>query len=157
MRARTRARIDRLNDDYSCGFTLVEVLVVVVILGIVSALSIVALAGALDRAKQRATMADMRTIGRTIEAYVVDNNFLPDDTGGLAALVPVLVPYQSDVLPISDHWGRELGYVASPTGDYTIESFGRDGVPGADIDASSRFEFDRDIVLANGRFSASPD
>ena len=141
----------------TAGFTLVELLIVTVVLGIVAAIAIVSLAGALDRAKQRATMADMRLVGRTIESYMVDFHFPPDDAGGLAALVPFLIPYQTNVLPLDDHWQQELDFTADRIGNYTVESYGRDGTPGGDIDYASRFDYDLDIVLVNGMFVASPE
>lgn len=139
------------------GFTLIEVLIVTVVIGIIGSIAIVSLAGALDRAKQRATMADMRTVARCIEAYEVDNHLLPDASGGLSALIPVLIPYQTNVLPTRDHWGRELAYTSDGATSYTIESYGRDGVAGAGITYETRFEYDRDIVLVDGRFIASPE
>jgi general secretion pathway protein G len=140
------------------GFTLVEVLVVLVVLGIVAALALVALFNALDKAKQRATMADMRSISRAIEAYAVDHGFPPASSAGtVAELVPLLVPYQSSVLPHRDHWGHEILYERDGSGNYTIVSLGKDGADGPDISYDTRFEFDRDIVLANGQFIASPE
>ena len=53
----------------SSGFTLLEVLVVTLVIAILASISFVSFSGALDRAKQRATMSDMRTISRALEAY----------------------------------------------------------------------------------------
>jgi general secretion pathway protein G len=138
------------------GFTLVEVLVVMVVIGILSAIAIVSLASAMDRAKQRATMADMRIIARAVQAYIVDNHRAPSDAGGMAALREALIPYQTNVLPVEDHWHNGLAY-ASDGLDYTIQSHGRDGVDGADITTASRFDFDLDIVIVNGSFTAAPE
>jgi general secretion pathway protein G len=141
----------------TAGFTLIELLVVVAVIGIISTIAIIAVASALDRARQHATMADMRNVARAIEAYVVDNNFPPDSAGGLPALVTVLIPYQASVLPVRDHWRREIAYVADSAGNYTLESYGKDGVPGVDITLASRFDFDLDIVITNGLFIAAPE
>lgn len=146
-----------MTRERSSGFTLVEVLIVVAIIAILATIAIGATVSALDKAKQRATMADIRIVGRTIEAYTVDNNFPPDDAGGLLALVPVLVPYQSEVLPVRDHWRKPLAYAVDTQGNYTIESYGRDGVPGADITRDTRFDYDLDIVMSNGFFVAAPE
>lgn len=139
------------------GFTLVEVLVVLVVLGIVAALSVVALFNALDKSKQRATMADMRSVSKAIEAYAVDHGFPPASSGTVAALAPLLVPYESTAVPHRDHWGNDMVYERDALGNYTIVSFGKDGVDGPDITYSTRFDFDRDIVLANGQFVAAPE
>jgi len=139
------------------GFTIVELLVVVVIIGIVASITLVALMNALDKARQRATMADMRTISKAIETYMVDNNMAPSDAGGIDALVTALTPYHSTVLPTRDHWRHAYQFSSDTDGNYTIESYGKDGVAGADISLGSRFNFNLDIVLANGVFVAAPE
>ncbi len=139
------------------GFTLLELLVVTVVVGVLAAISIISMIGALDRAKQRSTMADMRTISRAIEAYNVDTNILPDDSGGLVALVPEMVPYSTNVLPINDHWGKAYFYSQDNNGNYTLESYGKDGVDGADLTLSTKLDFTRDIVIYNGVFVAGPE
>lgn len=144
----------RAGDD--AGFTLIELLVVVAVLGIVMAISIVSLLTALDKAKQRSTMADMRSVGRAIEAYQVDNGVLPADGGGLVALKPVLTPYQINVLSTEDHWSNPYAYTSDSV-RYTIESYGKDGIDGPNITYPTRHDFDRDIVLSDGVFVAAPE
>ncbi|MEO6327242.1 MAG: prepilin-type N-terminal cleavage/methylation domain-containing protein, partial [Thermoanaerobaculia bacterium] len=56
------------------GFTLIELLIVVAIIGIIVAIAIPNLLNAIQRAKQKRTMADMRSIGTAIEAYAIDHN-----------------------------------------------------------------------------------
>jgi hypothetical protein len=111
----------------------------------------------MDKAKQKSTMADMRTVGRAIESYRVDNGILPDDSGGILPLATVLVPYQSSVVPTEDHWRNLYGYETDLNGNYTIQSFGKDGVDGVDITYATRFSFDDDIIFCNGLFIASPE
>lgn len=139
------------------GFTIVELLVVVVIIGIVASIVLVSLMNALDKARQRATMADMRTISKAIETYMVDQNVPPADAGGVEGLVTALTPYHSTVLPTRDHWRHAYQFTSDADGNYTIESYGKDGVDGADISLGSRFNFNLDIVLANGVFVAAPE
>ena len=64
----------RLNKK---GFTLIELLIVVAIIGIIAAIAIPNLLNAIQRGKQKRTMADMRAVGTAVEAYAVDNNFYP--------------------------------------------------------------------------------
>ena len=59
------------------GFTLIELLIVVAIIGIIAAIAIPNLLNAIDRGKQKRTMADLRSIGTAIESYSIDNNFYP--------------------------------------------------------------------------------
>ena len=57
------------------GFTLIELLIVVAIIGIIAAIAIPNLLNAIDRSKQKRTMADMRSVGTAVEEYAIDNNF----------------------------------------------------------------------------------
>ena len=140
------------------GFTLIELLVVLVIIAIVTAIGLVAVMNALDKSKQRATMADMRTVSKGIEVYAVDNGHLPADSDGIAGLKSSLIPYQSSVIPTRDHWGHDFGYrVDIARGLYTVESFGKDGVDGPDMTLATKLHFNSDIVLANGQFVAAPE
>lgn len=139
------------------GFTLIEVLVVTVIIGILVAEVVVSLLNAFEKSKQRATMADMRTISKAVESYNVDTGHYP--AGGLTmpALSAVLVPYQSSIVPLEDHWKHQYVYASDGESAYSIESFGKDGVDGLNIDHSTRLEFERDIIISDGSFTASPD
>lgn len=136
------------------GFTLIELLVTLVILGILAALAIVALVAALDRAKQRATMADMRTVSKAIEAYQVDVGRIPQ--GDLTTIAPLLVPYQINVVPQRDHWSNPMIYTASAI-SYSLESYGKDGVDGANISTGTRADYNLDILLSDGVFVAAPE
>ena len=65
---------------------------------------------------------------------------------------------RTSVLPVEDHWGHEYHYERNdPDVLYTVESYGKDGIDGDDISLADRFAFDKDIVLANGQFVASPE
>ncbi len=140
------------------GFTLIELLVTLVVLGIVASIAVVSVMTAFDKAKQRATMADMRTVSKALEVYMIDVGRLPDDSGGLEPLRDVLRPYQTNVLPVRDHWGHDYVYTRNGlTGDYTVASYGKDGIDGDDITLADRFDFDKDIVLINGQFVAAPE
>ncbi|NIM01008.1 MAG: prepilin-type N-terminal cleavage/methylation domain-containing protein, partial [Acidobacteria bacterium] len=59
------------------GFTLIELLIVVAIIGIIAAIAIPNLLNAIDRGKQKRTMADLRSIGTAVEEYSVDNTVYP--------------------------------------------------------------------------------
>jgi general secretion pathway protein G len=139
------------------GFTIIELLIVTVVIGVLASILIVSIRNVLDRGKQRGTMADMRMVSRALEAYSVDNNFLPSDEGGLAALVDDLVPRHADVLPLRDHWGHALRYVRIGAGSYSLESFAKDGVDGDNWDGWKHAGFEHDIVILDGLFVAAPD
>lgn len=147
MRSRTRQR----------GFTLIEFLIVAAVLAAVAAIALVAFLAALDKSNQRATMADMRTISKAIETYFVDTGSVPNATGDINDLIAVLIPYQTSVVPVKDHWGTDFRFQSDANTAYTLESFGKDGVDGADITIATKTEFERDIVLSNGVFVAAPE
>lgn len=139
------------------GFTLIELLIVVAVIGIIAAISVIQYIAALDKAKQRATMADMRSISRAIEAYLVDNHQVPDDSGGVAILSTVLIPYQINVVPQRDHWGNTYSFTSNAFDAYTLESFGKDGADGANVSYNTRMDFFLDIVIRDGLFVAAPE
>ena len=139
------------------GFTIIELLVATVIIVIIATIALATIINALDTAKQRATMAEMRTISEVIEIYITDSRVPPADGGGITALVAVLAPHHSSPLPTRDHWGHTYAYTSDGAGNYTIESHGKDGADGSDITLGSRFDFDLDIVLSNGVFVAAPE
>ena len=66
------------------------------------------------------------------------------------------IPDQANVVPTRDAWRNLYDYRAEGI-RYTLESFGKDGVDGSDISVASRDDFTLDIVLADGRFTASPE
>jgi type II secretion system protein G len=131
-------------------------MVVLVILAVVAAIAIVALMNALDKSKQRATMADMRTISKGIEVYAVDHGFFPSAASGMTGLQTSLIPYQISVVPINDAWGHSYRYSRDDQGNYSLESFGKDGADGAEITVATRDHFDQDILIVNGQFVAAP-
>ena len=139
------------------GFSLIEVLIVLVVIGIIAAIALVALLNALDKSKQRATMGDMRTISKGIEVYQIDLGFYPVGPLTMPALKNLLIPYQTSTLPERDHWNHEYSYTSPITTEYSVESFGKDGVDGTDISPATRWQFERDIVINNGVFTAAPE
>ncbi len=139
------------------GFTLVELLVVVAIVGVLAAISVPAMQVALDKGRQRTTMAGMRGIGAGISLYEVDNSFFPSDGIDAGTLVSVIAPHTKIQLPSTDTWTHSYGYHSNSFNWYSLESFGRDGIDGVNITYATRLDFDLDLVLSTGQFSSAPE
>ena len=132
---RERSRIARDR----AGFTLIEIMLVVVILGILAGVGVVALKGRTAAATRAAT----RT---TIQAYCSAINLFELDCGALPNSMQELVtdpgngqwqgPYfPNGRLPL-DGWGRELSYSKTEKG-YTVSSAGPDGQSGSGDDLTN--------------------
>jgi len=100
------------------GFTLIEVLVVVAILGILAAIVVPRIMDRPDEAKRVAAKADVSAIVQSLKMYRLDNGFYPSTDQGLVALVqrpttnpqpPSWKPYL-DRLP-KDPWGSDYQYL----------------------------------------------
>jgi len=136
------------------GFTLIELLIVVAIIGIIAAIAIPNLLNAIDRGKQKRTMADMRSIGTAIESYSVDFSHYPQ--GNLAAITPVLEPVYIKKMPALDGWRNAFTVDSVADTGYTIESFAKGGADNTDISGQTS-NFTDDIVFVDGQFASWPE
>lgn len=138
----------------SAGFSLIELLVTFLVIGIIMTITVSSLLNARDKARQGATIADMRNLATAIEAYAVDYS-LPPDTD-FASIAELITPYHNSHVPVKDHWGHAYDYVQLSPGTYSLISYGKDGVAGLLLTPEARFDFDRDIVFTNGQFRGLP-
>jgi type II secretion system protein G len=146
----------RLNKK---GFTLIELLIVVAIIGIIAAIAIPNLLNAIQRGKQKRTMADMRAIATSVEAFAVDNNRYPGGASNITAITSVVSPKYIKVCPTVDAWTNPFDYVANPTGNaqtYTITSHGKDGAADT-VTPGPTTDFNNDIVFSTGSFLVYPE
>jgi general secretion pathway protein G len=134
------------------GFTLIEIMVVVVILSVLGALVVPQIIDKVDVAKVKRAQSDIRAIQTALDLYRLDNFKYPTTEQGLQALVkqpadPTITNYAASgylkSLP-KDPWGNIYQYVSPGTDgrDYDIITYGRDGKPGgegydADISTST--------------------
>jgi general secretion pathway protein G len=151
------------------GMTLLELLVVVGIIGILSAAAIWNYFVAINRAKQNKTMADMRSIALAWEMYATETNSyipaaavltFPEDTISAEAMKPALAPSHMQSFPETDGWGNRFDFAVSGEGenlgDYFIRSRGADGLVDESYDSAFTTNFNNDIVMSNGSFVVSP-
>jgi general secretion pathway protein G len=128
------------------GFTLIEIMVVVAILGILAALIVPKVIGRSDEARVVAARQDIGTLMQALKLYRLDNQRYPSTEQGLAALLakPTTTPVPAnwktggylDRLP-RDPWGNPYQYLQPGLhAEVDIFSFGADGQPGgSDLDA----------------------
>lgn len=139
------------------GFTLIELLIVVAIIGIVAAIAVPALMNSLDRAKQSATVADLKAISGALERYMVDNQCYPDVTD-MNALRAELQGSYIKQLPTTDRWRN--AYVYKVSGDsqqgYTLISPGKGGQLQANPAGGTTNNFSDDIIIVDGALVQRP-
>ena len=125
-RVRSRAR----------AFSLIEVMIVVVIIGLLAGVVTYATTGYLERAKRERARSDVATYSGAVDAYYLANGRYPDNQEGLRALVPGFVKSLQN-----DPWGRPYQYVqpgrSAPYDIVTYGADGREGGTGADADITN--------------------
>ena len=140
------------------GFTLIELLIVVAIIGIIAAIAIPNLLNAIQRGKQKRTMGDMRTVATAVEEYSIDNNFYVKQAalGAVGQVAWALEPTYIKKVPTADGWNTTFKYVSSIGQDYTVISYGRDGIVSGPPSGATT-SFDHDIMFSTGTFVVWPE
>lgn len=124
------------------GFTFVEILLVVVIIGILASMVLPRFVGRSEQARQAAASADINaSIATALDMYELDNGQYPDKLDDLITKPSGALNWNGPYLkkkPV-DPWGRE--YIYKPTTDkrdYELISYGKDGVAGGGDDISNK-------------------
>lgn len=165
--------MNRRLHSHSQGFSLIELLIVVAIIGLIASMLIPNMLDAMQKTKQKRTMADMRIAGGAMFSWLTDQvgaaaagslstQINLADYGGkksAADLTTVLVPTYLQDVPIKDGWKSPYDYymnVANPHSRnvMAIRSTGRDSA----ADGSNSYtvtgfdptDYDRDVVWADG-------
>ena len=148
------------------GFTLLELLVVVGIIGIIAAIAVMSYFIAIDRARQKRTVNDMRTIATAWEARAADMHSyatgaytFPETVITANALQAQLSPTYLRQIPRYDGWLRPYEFAISANAkQYAIRSRGRDGAvdQNAEYTPGETSNPDCDIVFADGGFVTYP-
>lgn len=130
-------KLIRINDRR--GFTLVELLVVMVIVGLLLALVGPKVFSKLGKGKQSAAKAQIELLGQTLDHFRLDVNRYPSTQEGLSALItnPGIENWDGPYLKKNDipkdPWNKAYVYQAPGThGEYDLYSYGLDGTPGGE-------------------------
>ena len=136
-----------LRSPVSClrskvGFTLIEIMLVVIIIGVLAAMVVPRLVGRTEQAKVARAKSDLSAIGLALDLYELDVGRHPESLDELVAKDPPSSaaegtkwngPYLKKGLP-KDPWGRAYAYQrqSQHNQDYDLSSLGPDGKPGTD-------------------------
>ena len=122
------------------GFTLIELMVVLVIIGVLAALIVPNVLDRADDARVTAARTDVNNLMQSLKLYRLDNQRYPSAEQGLQSLVarPTASPAPPNWKPYleklpNDPWGRPYQYVnPGVKGEVDVFSFGADGQSGGD-------------------------
>lgn len=134
------------------AFTLIELLLVLVILGILAAIVVPKFSGRTEQARETAARSQIATFGTALDAFEVDNGYYPKGRDGLQDLVVQprdaknwRGPYLKSEVPV-DPWGNAYIYECpgrqNPSG-YDLMSLGPDGREGGDNDIANWLRADQ--------------
>ena len=140
----------RQKKNIQAGFTLIELMVVIVILGFLAALTIPRFMGESDKAKQGVAKTQIVSLETALKMYKLDNGSYPTTEQGLKALVEAPTTgnlpknwrkggYLEKGKVPKDPWKNDFIYISPGShGDFDLSSLGADGESGGE-------EFDKDI------------
>lgn len=133
------------------GFTLIELMLVMIIIGVLAALVVPRFVGRAEQSRNVAAKADIESnLGVALDLFETDNGFYPTTEQGLSALIssPTSLPvppnwrgsYLKKKAVPTDPWGHPYVYVcpgAHNSDGYDLSSYGRNGVEGNDDDVTN--------------------
>jgi prepilin-type N-terminal cleavage/methylation domain-containing protein len=157
----------------SRGFTLIELMIVIAIIGILAAIAVANYWNALNRGRQKRTMVDQKAVATAWEARATDVGAysaagftFPSQTYTTAQMQTMLTPTYIAAIPLRDGWEVLMDFgadqaIGASTGavTYAIRSRGRDGT----LDTAGAYpegtttKFDCDIIFSNGNFISYPE
>jgi general secretion pathway protein G len=132
---RIQRRGQRCRNRNNAGYTLLELLVVMGILAVLTAMATPQLMGYFSKAKTQSVQLQIENIGTALELYYMENGSYPSASVGLKALVEPTSeaprwngPYLKKAKSLLDPWGRPYQYnYPGSNGDYEVYSLGANG------------------------------
>ena len=130
------------------GFTLVEIMAVIIIIGLLAAIGAMNFLGQTDKARVTTTKANLKMLHNSVAQFKMDTGIYPTEEEGLSVLITApsdVKGYQpggyidSTDLP-KDAWGNDFVYIAYPESGkpYVVVSYGADGQEGGE-------DYDKDL------------
>lgn len=143
MRAQSRFRIEARRGFSCAGFTLLELLVVMVIIGLLAGYVGPKYFAQVGKSETKTALAQLDALGKALDQYRLDTGHYPSTEQGLATLVAAPAnepkwagPYLKKTVP-PDPWGRPYVYRhPGEHGDYDLFSYGKDGQRGGSGEAA---------------------
>ena len=141
----------------SRGFSLVELLIVCAVIALIVAIAIPNLVNAIQRGRQARTMGDLRGLANAVAMYQQDYAKFPitGDWIELREIDSILVAYMGGYNK-TDGWQRSFMYI-SDGDDYTLVSYGLNGIPDEPWTNGPINYFDDDLVIQGGSFVQWPE
>lgn len=113
------------------AFTLMELMVVIIILGLLASFVLPSITGKSEEAKEKVTCIQMKNVASALKMYKIDTSSYPSTSEGLAMLVEKKY-FEDGKLP-KDAWNSDFVYTSN-NNDFEIISFGANKKEGADDD-----------------------
>ena len=144
MRPRPLSRIRPPRATRQGGFSLIEIIIVVVLIAAIVAFAASRILGGSDRAKVNLTKSQLQTLAQKVQSYEMDTGTLPDALDALVTdpgAVGWLGPY-AKANELNDPWNEPIRYtVPGETGPFGLLSLGADRQPGgSSVDADIAYE-----------------
>ena len=122
------------------GFTLVELMIVIIILAVLTGIAVPSYMALRNRARESATESEMKNIATALELYQADNEAYP-----LTAAYPAGITGYMNPVPANDDWGNGYAYASAAGASYTLTSTGADGAAGGGDD----------LVITDGQWTST--